>query len=98
MPFVTFEIPVELNTTVYECHERCDGYDCPYNGGYGKSRCSDKKHCGYYYTGVPFSLCMKDRVNKDIFLKEEDAQKWVEKKTEKYRKKQEQEYKKFWMS
>lgn len=59
--------------------DRCSGYDCSYNGGYGQVRCKDKQHCGAYYEQVPFTLCLKDRVGDDIFLTEEEARKKVEK-------------------
>lgn len=87
MPTVTFEIPVELGTIVYEVIEPCDGHDCPFNGGYGKSRCDGYKHCKAYYQPVPFTLCIKDCVGKDIFLTEKEAAEAVQKLEDKYEKK-----------
>ena len=82
MPYVTYYIPVEIGTIVYEVTDRChpDIFTCPFNGGYGYSRCSGGyKHCKAYYEPVEFTLGMKDRIKKDIFLTEEEAIKAVEK-------------------
>ena len=83
MPFVTFEIPVELGTTVYEVYDRCEppAFTCIYDGGYGTERCRCKEHgdlCKAYYEPVPFTLGMKDCVGKFIFLTEAEAQKEVD--------------------
>ena len=81
MPFVTFEIPVELGTIVYEVTDVCHpgAFNCPYDGGYGFDRCEGHLNgkCKAYYEPVEFTLGMKDCIGKFIFLTEAEAQKEV---------------------
>lgn len=81
MPHVTYYVPVELGTIVYEVVDRCDPgpFDCPFSGGRGFDRCKGYNHCKAYYQPVEFTLCMKDRIGKSIFLMEDEAIKKVNK-------------------
>ena len=67
-------LPCKLGTIVYKIVPACNArYDvCPYQGGYGSSRC-DKEPCEAYIQEVPFDITMISLVNKTIFVKKEKA-------------------------
>lgn len=73
MPII--KIPVELGSTVYEVVPKCIPafWECPFNGGYGKSRC-DAGQCNAYIRETKFDLKMYDEWNKTVFLTKEKAQ------------------------
>ena len=70
-------LPVPIGTTVYEvippCRETMTY--CPYNGGYGTSRCDGEKHCKAYIEEVPFDVGMYK--NRFIHTTRESAEKMV---------------------
>lgn len=86
MPKVVIDIPVDIGTPVYEVHDACHaGYStCPFNGGYGISRCEFGgerfSRCNAYYTKVGFLLGMEKLIGTSIFLTEQEAKDWVDKK------------------
>lgn len=81
MPII--EIPVELGSTVYEVVPKCIPafLECPFNGGYGKSRCGTGQ-CNAYIRETGFDLKMYDEWNKTIFSTKEKAQIFLDKHNE----------------
>lgn len=72
-------LPVPLGAPVFEVYDKCNpGYlDCPYDGGYGTSRCIDRK-CKAYYEETEFDLTLLNYLGVTVFLSEIDAQDAVE--------------------
>ena len=70
------ELPCKVGTVLYEVIPKCktSGLDCPYNGGYGTSRC--KNGCGAYIAEQKFTfLSMRELIGKTLFLTREEAEK-----------------------
>lgn len=70
------ELPCKLGDTIYEVYDKCDGYNCPYNGYYGQWRChyEGEKRCKpfikikqFCYGDIPF-------INKTVFTSKEAAE------------------------
>lgn len=72
-------LPVPLGAPVFVVYDKCNpGYlDCPYDGGYGTSRCTDRK-CKAYYKETEFDLTLLNYLGVTVFLSEIDAQDAVE--------------------
>lgn len=70
------ELPCKIGDEVYEIHAKCDGHNCPYNGGYGQWRCSyGRKHnCAPFITANKFCYSDMPRVGKTIFVSKKDAE------------------------
>ena len=70
--------------TVYQVIEKCNppfGV-CIFSGGYGTDRCRNKEHgdlCSPYIKEVKFNTNMCNRINDDIFLTYEEAEKTLKK-------------------
>ena len=69
-------LPCKLGDTVYKVYDRCDGYNCPYNGNYGQWRChyEGERRCEpfikieqFCYSDIPF-------VNDTVFVSREAAE------------------------
>ena len=70
------ELPCKVGTVLYEVIPKCTngGLSCPYNGGYGTSRC--KNGCGAYIAEEKFTfLSMREHFGKTLFLTREEAEK-----------------------
>lgn len=53
---------------VYRVYNKCNGYNCPYNGYYGDSRCRNSPDsCKSYIEKVIFDYNLIPSLNKDIF-------------------------------
>ena len=70
------ELPCKLGDTIYKVYDRCDGYNCPYNGNYGQWRChyEGERRCEpfikieqFCYSDIPF-------VNDTVFVSREAAE------------------------
>jgi hypothetical protein len=78
MSRVLLDLPADLGSIVYIVYDRCtaDTSNCPYNGGYGLSRCGKgKEHCGPYYEPVTFTLdfYFSNKNKHNIYLTEQEA-------------------------
>lgn len=69
-------LPCKLGDTIYKVYDRCDGYNCPYNGNYGQWRChyEGERRCEpfikieqFCYSDIPF-------VNDTVFVSREAAE------------------------
>lgn len=69
------ELPCKVGTVLYEIVPKCkSGLSCPYNGGFGTSRC--KNGCGAYINETKFTfLSMRELIGKSLFLTREEAEK-----------------------
>ena len=73
-------LPCRIGSTVYRVVEKCKprGMDCPFEGGYGTSRCHSSKDrykfCGAYIEETRFELAMIDEIGKTVFLTREEAE------------------------
>ena len=70
------ELPCKLGDTIYKVYDRCDGYNCPYNGNCGQWRChyEGERRCEpfikieqFCYSDIPF-------VNDTVFVSREAAE------------------------
>ena len=70
------ELPCKLGDTIYTVYDKCDGYNCPYNGYYGQWRChyEGERRCEpfikieqFCYSDIPF-------VNDTVFVSREAAE------------------------
>ena len=70
------ELPCKLGDTIYKVYDKCDGYNCPYNGYYGQWRChyEGERRCEpfikieqFCYSDIPF-------VNDTVFVSRETAE------------------------
>lgn len=70
------ELPCKIGDEVYEIHAKCDGHNCPYNGGYGQWRCSygREPNCAPFITAKKFCYSDIPRVGKTIFVSKKDAE------------------------
>lgn len=70
------ELPCKIGDKVYEIHKKCDGHNCPYNGGYGQWRChyGGKQNCEPFITINEFCYSDIPRVGKTIFTSKEAAE------------------------
>ena len=68
--------PCKVGDVVYEIIPKCSApwNYCPYNGGYGTSRC-DKNPCKAYIKESKFALSDLENVSKTVFLSREEAEK-----------------------
>lgn len=69
-------LPCKLGDTIYKVYDKCDGYNCPYNGHYGQWRChyEGERRCEpfikieqFCYSDIPF-------VNDTVFVSREAAE------------------------
>lgn len=77
---ILVRLPCRIGSTVYRVVEKCKprGMDCPFEGGYGISRCHSSKDrykfCGAYIEDTRFELAMIDEIGKTVFLTCEEAE------------------------
>lgn len=73
-------LPCRIGSTVYRVVEKCKprGMDCPFEGGYGISRCHSSKDrykfCGAYIEETRFELEMIDEIGKTVFLTRKEVE------------------------
>lgn len=77
------ELPCKVGDIVYRVIPKCDpdfGI-CPFDGGYGISRCRKdesgkyRNKCDVYIEEIPFSLYVLNNIGKTVFLTREEAEK-----------------------
>lgn len=68
-------LPVPVGQTVYRVHDRCRPpiNACPFDGGFGISRCNGEKNCKEYYEPVPFRIESIAEWGINLFETEEEA-------------------------
>ena len=70
------ELPCKLGDTIYEVYDKCEGYNCPYNGYYGQWRChyEGERRCEPFIKIRQF--CYGDilYVNDTVFVSREAAE------------------------
>lgn len=71
--------PCKVGDTVYSIIAECNApYNyCPYNGGYGTTRC-DKEPCKAYVKESKFDVSDLENIGKTVFLTREEAEKKLE--------------------
>ena len=70
------ELPCKLGDTIYKVYDRCDGYNCPYNGNYGQWRChyEGERRCKPFIKIEQFDYCDIPFVNDTVFVSREAAE------------------------
>ena len=70
------ELPCNFGDTVYEVYDKCDGYNCPYNGNDGQWRChyEGERRCEPFITISQFDYSDIPFVNDTIFVSREAAE------------------------
>lgn len=70
------ELPCKVGDTAYEVYDKCDGYNCPYNGCSGQWRCHYEgvRRCEPFIKIVQFDYCDIPFVNDTVFTSKEAAE------------------------
>lgn len=82
-------LPVKPGTTVYRVVDKCRppfGV-CPFEGGYGTSRCENGKdrgeHCRAYIEEEKYTVCLQN-IGETVYITKEEAEKRRDKLNEKH--------------
>lgn len=70
------ELPCKLGDTIYTVYDKCDGYNCPYNGYYGQWRChyEGERRCEPFIKNEQFCYSDIPFVNDTVFVSREAAE------------------------